>query len=141
MFRTDLDDQTVFCISLVSSWIAVPSSALFILCLHSFIGISGVFLYIIIGIFSVCLLLMVILNTLAYKLENITLSKIASFIAAPFAILGFIFWIGFFVIFCFINSFKDYIEFGFLKYLSTFICFFIAFIALFYVFISQFLHH
>ena len=141
MFRTDLDDETVFRISMVGAWIALPSSALFILCLHYLLGLSGLFLYIIIGIFSVCLLSMVILTTLAYNLENITLAKIASFIAAPFTILGFIFWIGFFVIFGFINHYKEYIELGFWKYVATFICFFIAFVSLFSVFISQFLRH
>ena len=126
MEETKVDIDDLLC-PLIASWITIPAAASFALALHYILEVSGVLLYIIIGIFSVFFTLIAILTTLGVKLKNITLSKIASIIAIPFAIIGVIFWIGFFFIFAVINIFAEYIELSKWKYAGTFFSFAITF--------------
>ena len=142
MNKSDTDVDAYICCAMISSWVAIPSTALLVLCLHYFLGLSGIFLYIIIGVLSVGLLLIAILTTIGYKQNNIDLTIIASFIAIPIAIIETIFWIGFFFIFSIINKFAEYIELGFWEYSALFVTFCLAFpptvcIAMFYKVISQ----
>jgi len=142
MDKSDTDVNSYICCAMISSWMAIPSTALLVLCLHYFLGLSGIFLYIIIGVLSVSLLLIAILTTIGYKQNNIDLTIIASFIAIPIAIIEIIFWFGFLFIFSIINKFAEYIELGFWEYSALFITFCLAFaptgcVAMFYKEISQ----
>ena len=118
MEETKVDIDDLLC-PLIASWITIPAAASFALALHYILEVSGVLLYIIIGMFSVCFPLIAILVTLSYKLEKINLFKIAYYITIPFIILGIIFFFGFFI-FCVVYLFKNLSDFSFMFFLKAF---------------------
>ena len=117
MDESNLDIEELLC-PVIASWITLPGAAAFILSIHYILEVSGIFLYIIIGVFSVCFPLIAILATLGYKLEKLNLFKIASYIAIPFIILGVIFFFGFFI-FCIIYLFRHLSDFSFKFFLKA----------------------
>ena len=52
MDESKLDQEDLLC-PMIAAWIALPGAATFIISIHYILGISGILLYIIIGIFSV----------------------------------------------------------------------------------------
>ena len=103
---------------MIASWITLPGAALFILSIHYILEVSGILLYIIIGIFSICFPFIAILATLGYKLKRITLCKIATYISIPFIILSPIFFFGFFI-YCMIYLFRHLSDFSFMFFLKA----------------------
>ena len=95
------------CFILVFSWFTLPTGACFILALHFIIGISGVLLYIIIGVFSVGLLAIVIIATVCYVKETYEPFMCARYIALCFICLLVLFFIGYVIssiVYFFIDS-------------------------------------
>ena len=117
MEESKLDFEDLLC-PVIAAWITLPASATFIISLHFILEVSGIILYIIIGVFSVCFPLIAILATLGYKLEKLTLFKIAYYITIPFILLGVIFFFGF-LIFCGIYLFTHLSEFSFMFFLKA----------------------
>ena len=117
MDESKVDIEDLLC-PVIASWILLPGAATFILSIHYILEISGILLYIIIGVFSVCFPLIAILVTLGYKFEKIILFKIASYITIPFIILGIIFFFGFFI-FCAIYLFRNLSDFSFMFFLKA----------------------
>ena len=117
MEETKLDFEDLLC-PVIAAWIALPASAIFIISLHYIFEVSGIILYIIIGVFSVCFPLIAILATFGYKFEKLTLFKIAYYLTIPFIILGVIFFFGF-AIFGAIYLFSHLSEFSFMFFLKA----------------------
>ena len=117
MDESKVDIEDLLC-PVIASWILLPGAATFILSIHYILEISGILLYIIIGVFSVCFPLIAILVTLGYKFEKLTLFKIAYYITIPFIILGIIFFFGFFI-FCAIYLFRNLSDFSFMFFLKA----------------------
>ena len=85
------------CFIMVMSLISIPSAACLILAFHFLMGLSGVLLYIIIGVLSFGPLIILILNIINLIQDTLNLFIIARFIAYAYACLLVLFSICFMI--------------------------------------------
>ena len=106
-------EEDLFC-PMVSSWLAIPAAICYILALHFIVGVSGVLLYIVIGVLSVGLLAIALITTFCFVKNNLGVYKIVRYMALLFAFVLFLFVIGFFFggVIYFFSHFSEITFFG-----------------------------
>ena len=91
-----MESEEDLCCPMVASWLTIPAAICYILALHFIVGVSGVLLYIVIGVLFVGLLAIALMVTFCF-VKNLGLFKIARYMAFGFVLVLFLFIIGFFI--------------------------------------------
>ena len=91
-----MDPDDLIC-PMIASYLALLFACGFILAIHFILDISGVLLFIIIGLLSFCLLAISIMTTISYLCKNIVFYKIVRYIALGLILILVLFFFGFLI--------------------------------------------